>query len=40
MEKLTVYTEGYKQLGLYSLIIGILIIAISPAIKRLMGGVK
>ncbi len=40
MEKLTVYTEGYKQLGLYSLIIGILIIAISPAIKKLMGGVK
>lgn len=40
MEKLTVYTEGYKQLGLYSLIIGVFIIAISPFIKKLMGGVK
>lgn len=39
-EKLVTYTEGYKQLGLYSLIIGILIIILSPAIKKLMGGVK
>lgn len=39
-DKLMVYTEGYKQLGLYSLIIGVLIIAVSPAIKKLMGGVK
>ncbi|MBK7669438.1 MAG: peptide MFS transporter [Sphingobacteriaceae bacterium] len=40
MEKLLVYTEGYKQLGLYSLIIGVVIIALSPFIKKLMGGVK
>jgi POT family proton-dependent oligopeptide transporter len=40
MEKLLVYTEGYKQLGLYSLIIGVFIIVISPFIKKLMGGVK
>jgi proton-dependent oligopeptide transporter, POT family len=39
-EKLMVYTEGYGQLGLYSLIIGIVIIAIYPFIKKLMGGVK
>jgi POT family proton-dependent oligopeptide transporter len=39
-EKLLVYTEGYGQLGLYSLIIGIVIIAISPLMKRMMGGVK
>jgi POT family proton-dependent oligopeptide transporter len=39
-EKFLVYTEGYKQLGLYSLIIGIFIILMSPAIKKLMGGVK
>jgi POT family proton-dependent oligopeptide transporter len=39
-EKLMVYTKGYGQLGLYSLIIGVLIIAFSPAIKKLMGGVK
>ncbi len=40
MEKLVVYTEGYKQLGLYSLIIGMIIIGLSPFIKKLMGGVK
>lgn len=39
-EKLMVYTAGYKQLGIYSLAGGILIIALSPVIKRLMGGVK
>jgi POT family proton-dependent oligopeptide transporter len=39
-DKMVVYTEGYKQLGLYSLIIGVVIIAFSPFIKRLMGGVK
>jgi POT family proton-dependent oligopeptide transporter len=39
-EKLLIYTQGYKQLGLYSLIGGILIIAFSPLIKKLMGGVK
>jgi POT family proton-dependent oligopeptide transporter len=39
-EKLMVYTKGYGQLGLYSLIIGVLIIVFSPAIKKLMGGVK
>lgn len=39
-EKLMVYTDGYKQLGIYSLIIGIVIIAISPLIKKLMGNVK
>ena len=39
-EKLLVYTEGYKQLGIYSLAGGLLIIAISPFIKKLMGGVK
>jgi len=39
-EKFLVYTEGYKQLGLYSLIIGIIIIITAPLIKKLMGGVK
>lgn len=39
-EKLLVYTDGYYQLGLYSLIIGVFIIAFSPFIKKLMGGVK
>jgi proton-dependent oligopeptide transporter, POT family len=40
MEKLMIYTDGYKQLGLYSLIIGIVIIAIYPFIKKLMGEIK
>ncbi len=39
-EKMMVYTEGYKQLGLYSLVIGVAVIAISPVMKKLMGGVK
>jgi POT family proton-dependent oligopeptide transporter len=41
LEKLIVYADGYKQLGLYALIAGVvLLIAISPLIKKLMGGVK
>jgi POT family proton-dependent oligopeptide transporter len=40
LEKLEVYTQGYGQLGLYSLVIGVFIILISPIMKRLMGGVK
>ncbi|MBX3165467.1 MAG: peptide MFS transporter [Bacteroidetes bacterium] len=39
-EKLLVYTNGYHQLALYSLLIGVLIIVCSPFIKKLMGGVK
>jgi POT family proton-dependent oligopeptide transporter len=39
-EQLIVYTQGYKQLAIYSLIIGIVIIATAPLIKKLMAGVK
>lgn len=39
-QKLMVYTEGYKQLGLYSLIIGVIVIIAAPFIKKLMVGVK
>lgn len=39
MERLMAYTEGYKQLGLYALIAGVLLIIISPLIKKLMGNV-
>jgi proton-dependent oligopeptide transporter, POT family len=39
-DKLAVYCDGYKQLGLYALIIGIAMIVASPLIKKLMGGVK
>jgi POT family proton-dependent oligopeptide transporter len=40
LEKLNVYCDGYKQLALYSLIIGVIIIIISPFMKKLMAGVK
>lgn len=40
LDKLIVYADGYKQLGLYALIAGILLIAISPLIKKLMQEVK
>ena len=40
IEKLATYTEGYKDLGLYAVIAGIVLIAISPLVKKLMGGVK
>jgi proton-dependent oligopeptide transporter, POT family len=39
-EKLIVYADGYKQLGIYALIAGIIMIALSPLIKKLMQGVK
>ncbi|MDX2249935.1 MAG: peptide MFS transporter [Bacteroidia bacterium] len=39
-DKLLVYTEGYKQLGLYALIAGIVLIAISPVVRKLMQEVK
>lgn len=38
--KLIAYTDGYKQLGLYALIAGIILILISPFVKKLMQGVK
>ena len=40
LEILITYTNGYKQLGLYSLIAGIILIAISPFVKKLMQEVK
>lgn len=40
VEKLSVYSEGYKQFGIYALIAGILLIVISPVVRKLMGSVK
>ena len=40
LEKLNVYTEGYQKLGIYALIAGLLLIIISPFIKKLMQEVK
>ncbi len=39
-DKLMAYTEGYKQLGLYAIIAGIILISISPMVRKLMGDVK
>ncbi len=38
--KLQLYTEGYKQLGIYALIAGVVLIGLSPLVKKLMQGVK
>lgn len=40
LDKLLVYTEGYKQLAFYALICGVLLIVIAPFVKKLMGDVK
>lgn len=40
LEKLNAYTEGYKQLGIYALIAGVVLIAISPIVRKLMQEVK
>ena len=38
--KLQLYTDGYKQLGIYGLIAGVVLIAISPLVRKLMQNVK
>ncbi len=40
LDKLMVYADGYKQLALYALIAGIILIVISPLVKKLMQEVK
>ncbi len=40
LEKLSVYADGYKQLAIYALIAGLILIAASPWVKKLMSGVK
>jgi len=39
-EKLIAYTDGYQQLALYALIAGVVLIVISPIVKKLMQEVK
>ena len=39
-DKLIVYADGYKQLAIYALIFGIVLIIISPFMKKLMQEVK
>jgi POT family proton-dependent oligopeptide transporter len=40
LEKLNTYAEGYQQLALYALLAGIVLIVISPWVKKLMQDVK
>lgn len=39
-EKLISYTDGYQQLAIYAVITGVVLIAISPFVRKLMGEVK
>ena len=40
LEKLVLYADGYKQLGIYAFILGGVLIVISPLVKKLMQDVK
>lgn len=40
VEKLQAYTDGYYQLAIYALIAGVILIALSPLIRKLMQEVK
>lgn len=39
-DKLMTYTSGYKDLGIYALVAGVILVAISPIVRKLMGEVK
>jgi POT family proton-dependent oligopeptide transporter len=39
LDKLGAYTDGYLQLGIYALIAGLVLLAISPFVRRLMRGI-
>ncbi len=39
-EKLIAYTDGYQQLAIYALIAGVVLIVISPLVRKLMQDVK
>jgi POT family proton-dependent oligopeptide transporter len=40
LEKLDIYADGYQQLALYALVAGVLLIVISPLVRKLMQEVK
>ena len=40
MSKLLAYTDGYKTLGIYALIAGVVLILLSSLVKKLMQDVK
>lgn len=39
-DALITYTSGYKQLGLYAVVAGVVLILISPFVKKLMQEVR
>lgn len=39
-DKMLTYTDGYKQLGIYALIAGVILLVISPVVRKLMKEVK
>jgi proton-dependent oligopeptide transporter, POT family len=39
-QKLITYTDGYKQLAIYALVAGIVMILAAPAVRKLMGDIK
>ncbi len=39
-DKLISYTAGYQQLAIYALVAGVVLIGISPLVRKLMGDVK
>jgi POT family proton-dependent oligopeptide transporter len=39
-DRLIAYTDGYQQLAIYAVISGLVLIAISPLVRKLMGDVK
>jgi proton-dependent oligopeptide transporter, POT family len=40
IERLQCYTDGYRMLAIYALVCGVLLIGISPLVRKLMGDVK
>jgi len=40
LEKLIIYADGYKQLAIYAVVAGVIMIAISPLVRKLMQEVK
>jgi POT family proton-dependent oligopeptide transporter len=40
LEKLVIYADGYLQLAIYALIAGVILIVISPMVKKLMQGIR
>ncbi|MFN0276317.1 MAG: peptide MFS transporter [Chitinophagales bacterium] len=40
VDKLMIYTEGYKDMAVYAVIAGVVLIIISPFIRKLMGSTK